>query len=81
MNFSTWLDTFVEEKGLDTEFVIKVTGETGLMNHIPLGILLDVIKEAPTREQLGIKAEIVRLDFLNADVMGYFEHLAKAIAI
>lgn len=80
MTFSKWLDTLIEEKGYDTEDLIEVQGPSGL-NVIPLECLIDAIKAAPAHEQAGIKAMIVRLDFRNADIMGYFRHLAQAIAV
>lgn len=78
--FNNWLDTFVDEKGLNREAIIEVEGKSGL-NIIPLQILLDAIKGAPENEQAGIKKMIVLIDFKNADVMRYFSHLAQAIAV
>ena len=79
MIFSKWLDTFVEEKGLDTDEILEVEGASG-MNWIPLEVLLDAIKTTSRQEQIAIKAVIVKLDFINADCLDYFKHLAKAIA-
>ena len=80
MNFSKWLDTLVEEKGYDTEGIIEVEGASGT-NWIPLGCLLDAIKSASQQEKDGIKRMIVRIDFVNGNLMDYFKHLAQAIAI
>lgn len=78
--FKVWFDRFLAEKGIDLERVLEVEGPSGL-NCIPVACLVDTIKSAPAHEQAGIKAVIVKLDFLNQDVMGYFNHLAKAIAL
>jgi len=78
--FSRWIDTFVSEKGLDRAQLFEVEGASGL-NLIPLGVVVDRIKQAPAIEQAAIKSQIVRLDFANADVRGYFQHLAKALAL
>lgn len=80
MTFNKWLDTLVEEKGFDTDEIIEVEGRSSA-NWIPLECLLEAIKEAPEHERQAIKTVIVRLDFLNQDIMGYFRHLAQAIAI
>jgi hypothetical protein len=80
MKFNKWLNTFIEEKGLNTDHVFEVEGPVYGMNFIPLEALVEVIKGAPKHEQEGIKTMIVRLDFANAKIMPYFEHLAKAIA-
>lgn len=79
-SFNKWLDTFVEEKGLDTEFLFQVDGLLGT-NFIPLGCVLDAIKSATPQEQKGIKDTIVKIDFRNGDVMHFFNHLAKALAL
>jgi hypothetical protein len=80
-NFIHWLDTFVAEKGLDTEHVFEVEGPEWGMNYIPLGVVLEAIKGAPAHEQAAIKNTIVRIDFGNDDVLDYFKHLAGALAM
>jgi hypothetical protein len=79
MTFATWLDTFVSEKGIDLEDVLAVEGPSGL-NQIPVGCLVDLMKQAPKHEQAGIKTMIVKIDFRNGDVLDYFRHLAQAVA-
>jgi hypothetical protein len=78
--FAEWIDTFVDEKGLDTERLFEVEGPSGL-NIIPLGVVVAAMKAAPAGEQEAIKAMLVKLDFINADCNGYFGHLAKALVL
>ena len=78
--FSKWLDAFIEEKGLDTDRILEVEGKRA-MNYIPLECLIRVIKQAPPHEQEDIKTMLVKIDFWNGDVIGYFRHLAQAIAV
>jgi hypothetical protein len=80
MTFAEWIDTFVSEKGIDLEQILKVDGEAG-ENFIPVGCLIDVMKQTGAGEQQQIKATIVKIDFCNGDVLHYFKHLAKAVAI
>jgi len=80
MTFTKWLDTFTTEKGLDLEQVFTVAGPSG-ENHIPLGCVLDAIKQAPAHEQVAIKSKIVQIDFRNGDVCHFFKHLAGALAL
>ncbi len=80
MTFTTWLDTFTAEKGLDMDRVFTVEGASG-QNYIPLGCVLDAVKSTSKREQEQIKATIVKIDFMNGDVCHFFNHLAKALAI
>lgn len=80
MKFAEWLDTFVEEKGIDTEMLLEVEGASGT-NIIPVEVLLDAMKTTTPGEQAAIKATIVKIDFANGNVLHYFRHLAQAIAI
>lgn len=78
-NFNDWLDTFLQEKGIDSESMITPEGDSGL-NIMPVGVVIERIKSAPSKEQEGIKRVLVDIDFRNASVMHFLEHLAKAIA-
>lgn len=77
--FEAWFDRFNQEKGIDPEQIIEVEGPSGA-NIMPLSVVLDAIKSTSDEEQKGIKAMIVKIDFANADVIGYYKHLAQAIA-
>lgn len=79
MSFASWLNTLVREKNLDTELIIEKEGPSGL-NLIPLGVVLQAIKNAPAHERAGIKNMLVRIDFRNGSVLDYFKHLAGALA-
>jgi hypothetical protein len=81
MTFDTWLDTFVEEKGLDTEQMLVVEGPAWGDNHIPVGCVIELMKQAAPDEQRDIKNTIVQIDFRNGDVLHFFKHLAKAVAL
>ncbi len=80
MSFTKWLDTFIGEKGVDTEQVLVVDGPSGA-NYIPIQIVLDAMKQTGAAEQAAIKNTIVKIDFVNGDVVHYFRHLAQALAI
>jgi hypothetical protein len=80
VTFAKWLDTFIDEKDLDRMHTFAVEGRSGV-NFIPLEILIDHMKATSKNEQQRIKATIVRIDFLNGDVLHFFNHLAAAIAV
>lgn len=80
MTFSKWLDTFLSGKGIDLEHVVIVDGPSG-ENRIPVGCLVEVMKQAPRNERDAIKTTLVKIDFYNGDVLDYFQHLAPAIAL
>lgn len=81
MAFNTWLDTFISEKELDLDYTFEIEGDDWDMNWIPLQCVIDEIKNAPAIEQDAIRKTIVKIDFVDGDVMHFFEHLAGALAI
>lgn len=81
MTFNKWLDTFIDEKEIDLETILEVRGKSGNLNIIPLEVLIDNIKIASKNDQDAIKNTLVKIDFLNGDVMGFFKWIAPAIAI
>lgn len=80
MTFKTWINTFLSEKGIDLETILEAEGPSG-MNSIPVGCLVDMMIGAPKHEQAGIKTMLVKIDFRNAPVLPYLNHLAKAVAL
>lgn len=78
--FGTWLDTFIEEKGLDLEgsFTVKIPNQVHIM---PYGVVVEAMKGAPDHEQKKIKDMLVIIDFKNRDVKHYLRHLAQALAL
>ena len=82
MKFSTWINTLADEKGLDREHRFEVETE-GFWGHhsIPLGVVIDAAISASPAEQAQIKDILVKIDFRNGDVMHFFAHLAKGLAM
>lgn len=78
--FAKWLDTLIDEKGYDLEQVFQVEGPEWGTNFIPLGCVVEAIKATSKNEQAGIRATLVKLDFMNANCLDYFKHLAQALA-
>lgn len=79
MKFNNWLDTFLEEKGIDLEEQFTLKDSTGTENFMPYGVVVEHLKIAPEHEQKSIKEMIVKIDFKNGDVKHFFRHLAQAI--
>lgn len=74
VEFCIWLGVFVEEKGVDlSDYFICADGA-----HTQLGNVVQAMMAAPVSEQQKMFRTLVRLDFLNADVLDYFAFLAKA---
>lgn len=80
MNFNNWLATLIGEKNIDTEQVLEVEGASGL-NIIPVGCVIEAMQNTSAAEQAAIKKTLVKIDFMNGDVLHYIKHLAQALAI
>jgi len=80
MTFTKWFTTFVSEKAINVDRIIEVDGPSGL-NMMPVAVLIEAILAAPANEQAAIKTMLVKIDFANAPVAPYFDHLARALAI
>ncbi len=74
-----YLKNLIDEKGIDTNLAFKVKGETGI-NLIPIGVVIEHILLAPIKEKRAIRDWLVKIDFVNGNVLDYFKHLAQAIA-
>ena len=79
MNFTKWLDTFISEKEINIDRTFEVEEPSGT-NFIPVGCVIEAIKQTIGNEQKQIKDTIVKIDFLNGDVYHFFNHLAGAMA-
>jgi len=80
MTFSKWIDALISEKGINPQLTLEIEGDSGL-NMMPLEVLVDAIKAAPKSERDQIKKTLVMIDFKNGDILHFFKHLARAIAI
>lgn len=80
MGFKQWLDTFIEEKGIDTDRLLEAEGESGT-NFIPVECVIESMKLTVGREQQQIKNILVKIDFMNGDVYHFLNHLAQAMAV
>ena len=78
MNFTKWLDTLLEEKGLNNYKLYEIEGPSGT-NFMERAAVIEAIKSAPVHEQKGIKTMIVKIDFMNKSVDNYLQHLAQAL--
>ena len=70
-----WLNTLIEEKGLNTEHIFEVEhrGET---HFIEFNHLIEVINKSSAAEKKQIKNILVMIDFKNGDIMHFLTHLA-----
>lgn len=76
MLFNQWIDTFVSEKEIDesTEFTID---SKGVIHFVSIRLLIEFIKKQPNETKRKIKETLIFLDFRNADILDYFNFMAK----
>lgn len=75
--FQKWLETFLDEKGVDMSHSFTVD-HRGTCHIVEMEFLKEVILKASKQEQSQIKDKIVYIDFKNGDVMHFFNFLAGA---
>lgn len=77
--FNKWIDTFIEEKGIDLQKVIEIKTEKNT-HYFEIGNIVENIKATTLEEQSTIKDTIIKIDFYNGDILDYFKFLAKILA-
>lgn len=78
VSFNKWLDTFIEEKGIDLDDTFTIE-KNEQMHIFEVGNIVENIKATSPKEQAQIKDMLVKIDFYNGDVLDYFKHLAQAL--
>ena len=80
--FNDWIDTLLSEKGIDQDQVLTIPSD-GIFgdNIMSVQVVIDAIKSTTKQEQKAIQKMLVKIDFMNGDIMHYIKHLAQAIAI
>lgn len=74
--FNKWIDTFIEEKGIDLQKVIEIKTEKNT-HYFEIGNIVENIKATTLEEQSTIKNTIAKIDFYNGDILDYFKFLAN----
>ena len=77
--FNKWIDTFIEEIGIDLQKVIEIKTEKNT-HYFEIGNIVENIKATTLEEQSTIKNTIAKIDFYNGDILDYFKFLAKILA-
>lgn len=75
-----YFDAFFSEKNL-IEQIYDVASPNGTPNVIPTSAVIDAIKSTQGNEAKQIANALRQLDFYNADIHHYLEHMAQALAV
>ena len=79
MSFKTWIETMMEEKGVDLEQHFEFTVD-GTPNIMPYGVVVEAAIAASPAEQKQIKDKLVFIDFKNGDVRHFLRFLGECMA-
>lgn len=78
--FHKWFETFIDEKDLelDLRFTFEVDGVEHDMGYWSV---VEQIRECHNpKEQKTIKDTIVKIDFMNGNILHFFRHLGGCMA-
>jgi len=73
----TYLTVFLEEKGISDH--IFEFPSNGAYHIIEMPMLVEFISNLPEDVQEQIKTIIVKIDFMNENVLDFFEYVAKGM--
>lgn len=76
--FEKWLDTFIEEKGIEAEEMFSLDISES-WNLVQVGVVIEYIKNLPVENQEQTKEMLVKIDFQNGDVRHFLKYIAKGI--
>ena len=80
MTFTKWLETLIDEAELDRNQTFEFT-VNGQWNLMPLGVVEEFMSKTMSKaDQAKSKTTLVKIDFMNGNLMHYFEYIAKGIA-
>lgn len=82
MRFEKWLDTFLEEKGIDLNETFSINGwidNNTYVDFLDYTYVIEAIKNATKSEEEKIKNKLIRIDFMHGDIKKYLQHLAQAL--
>jgi hypothetical protein len=78
--FNTYIDTLIEEKGIDTETAFEFENENGF-NLMTYAVVVNYIKNTSKQNQEKIKKTLTIIDFKNGKIEDFIEFLGKGIKV
>ncbi len=84
--FNQWLDTFIEEKGIDTDHTFEfdkkdldIDAQANMNFIVETHAVISWIKKLDPETKAKIKDNFVKIDFFNGDPMHFMEFMAKGM--
>lgn len=76
--WNKWLDTFVDEKGIDTGHCFEFEDKHGF-HIVETATVIDYVKKLGWDHKTKIKDTFVKIDFMNGDPMHFMGFMAKGM--
>lgn len=77
--FTAWLDTFVEEKGLDLEGSFELMDVNDTWHLLNYGVVIEFIKGLEDEIQVKVKNTLVQIDYKNGDITHFLRFMAEGM--
>ena len=72
--------TLLNEKGISLETVLEIEGKEWGTNFIPVEVVLEFMEGRDLATQKKMRDNLTKIDFMNGDVMHFFNYVAEFIA-
>ncbi len=80
MTFKKWLSVFISEKDIDREMMLEVE-HNGDIHFVSVGVLESFICRMDKETLRNIKNTILKIDYVNGDVLHFFKYMAKGMLV
>lgn len=77
--FNKWLDTFLAEKDINLEATFEFNNDNG-WNLMDYATVVEYVKNTTKENQTKVKNTLVKIDFMNGDVLHFLRYLGKGVA-
>lgn len=79
-NKMKYFRTLLEEKGISLETVLEVEGAEWGLNMIPVEVVVEFMEGSDIATQKKMRDNLMKIDFMNGDVMHFITYVAKFLA-
>lgn len=78
MKFETYLNTYLEEKGISKDEDIFIND--GAIEHfLNVGVVVEFMTGLSQDDQQAIKKKLVQIDFFNGDIRDFLKFVARGM--
>ena len=79
MNFKTYLNTYLKEKGISEDESITIIDDGGIKHFLNIGVIIEFMNGLGKDTQKAIKKKLIQIDFFNGDVRKFLEYVGAGM--